>query len=196
MEGHQPGPDKIPEDDLDEDAVEPMVDPEESRDRINHIQCKDEDLSHKHPEEEAICEEKEGDWGSGPVPISGEPKVVVGSHQGEELVSNPTSIWVGGPVAPVREEQARLDAEREIAVPKGAGNLADKEDQGSPIPRITAEEAEQVEQTIRRGEQKSETEKEPTGEAKTIRKEQVGAESTAPSSVKEVSRPQVKTVKV
>ena len=76
-----------------------------------------------------------------------------------------------------------MGSERETAVQEGAGNFADKEDQGSQTSRITAEETERVEQMIRRGEQKSEAEKEPTGEAKTIRKEQVRAESTAPLSI-------------
>ena len=38
-------PEEIPEDDVDEEAVEPFMDPEDSRARINHIQCKDATLS-------------------------------------------------------------------------------------------------------------------------------------------------------
>ena len=41
--------------------MEPTVDPEESRERINHILCKDDNFSPENLEEEAIYEEKEGD---------------------------------------------------------------------------------------------------------------------------------------
>ena len=47
--------------DPDKDAVEPTVDPQESRARINHILCKDDILRPEDLQEEAIYEEKEGD---------------------------------------------------------------------------------------------------------------------------------------
>merc|ERR1712082_101438 len=65
LKEHQLEPEEIPEKDLDEDAVEPIVDPQESRARINHILCKDDLLNPKDLEEEAIYEEKDGDWGTG-----------------------------------------------------------------------------------------------------------------------------------
>ena len=140
--------------DLDEDAVEPTVDPEESRDRINHIQCKDEDLSHKHPEEEAICKEKEGDWGTGPAPE--EPKAVVGVRQGEEQVSNPTIVWGGGPIAPAREQRTKKDSERETKARASLGAPVRKEDPESQIPRSSAERTKGEEQTVRQEEQRDE----------------------------------------
>ena len=39
--------DEIPEDDMDEEAIEPLLDLEDSRARINHIQCKDATLCPK-----------------------------------------------------------------------------------------------------------------------------------------------------
>ena len=38
-------PEEIPEEDTDEEVVKPFVDPEDSRARINHIQCKSDVLS-------------------------------------------------------------------------------------------------------------------------------------------------------
>ena len=38
-------PEEIPEGDMDEDAIEPIVDPQESRVRIDHILCKNDILS-------------------------------------------------------------------------------------------------------------------------------------------------------
>ena len=46
---------------MDEEAVEPFVDPEDSRARINPIQCKDATLSPEDIEEAAIYEDKDGD---------------------------------------------------------------------------------------------------------------------------------------
>ena len=116
-------------------------------------------------------------------------------RQGEELASNPTSFWVRGQVAPVREGQPKVDIETEVAAPRGAENLVGRESQESSTPKVITKEAEQIKQTIRRGEQKGEVEKECTEEAKTVHKEQVRAESTTPPSVREAVRPQVKTVK-
>ena len=61
LKEHQLESEEIQEEDLDEDTVEPMVDPQESRDRINHILWKDDILSPEDLEEETIYEEKEGD---------------------------------------------------------------------------------------------------------------------------------------
>ena len=52
---------------MDEEAVEPFVDLEDSRARINHIQCKGATLSPEDIEEAAIYEDKDGDWGVGMV---------------------------------------------------------------------------------------------------------------------------------
>ena len=61
LKEHQLEPEEIPEGDTDEDAIEPIVDPQESRARIDHILCKNNLLSPKDLEEEAIYEEREGD---------------------------------------------------------------------------------------------------------------------------------------
>ena len=61
LKEHQLEPEEIPEGDTDEDTIEPIVDPQESRARIDHILCKDDILSPEDLEEEAIYEEKDGD---------------------------------------------------------------------------------------------------------------------------------------
>ena len=58
LKEHQLEPEEIPEGDTDEDAIEPIVDPQESRARINHILCKSDILSPGDLEEEAIYEDK------------------------------------------------------------------------------------------------------------------------------------------
>ena len=60
LKEHQLEPEEIPEEDLDEEAMEPTVDPQESRERINHILWNDV-LSPKELQEEAIYEEKDRD---------------------------------------------------------------------------------------------------------------------------------------
>ena len=75
-------PDEIPEDEVYEEAIEPFVDPEDSRARINHIQCKDATPCSEDIEEAAVYEEKDGDWGVGrppPDPGAYEPD---GSREG------------------------------------------------------------------------------------------------------------------
>ena len=61
--------DEIPKDDLDEEAIEPFMDPEDSKARINHIQCKDAVPYSEDTEEAAVYEEKDGDWGGGIPPL-------------------------------------------------------------------------------------------------------------------------------
>ena len=61
-------PEEIPEDDVEEEAVEPFVDPEDSRARINHIQCKGAALSQEDIEEATIYEDKDSNWGVGMTP--------------------------------------------------------------------------------------------------------------------------------
>ena len=78
-------PKEIPEEDTDEEAVEPCVDPEDSRARINHIQCKSDVLSPEDIEETAIYEDKDGNWGIGMTPEDPPPsqqKVSGGGHLG------------------------------------------------------------------------------------------------------------------
>ena len=91
MKEHQPDEEEIQEGDLDEDTVEPTVDPLESKGRINHIQCKDEDLGSGSTEEEAIYEEKEGDWGTGTV--LGGPSQAPESLPQREQEANPAVEW-------------------------------------------------------------------------------------------------------
>ena len=58
---------------MDKEAVKPFMDPEDSRARINHIQCKDATLSLEDKEEAAIYKDKDGDWGVGMVPPGPRP---------------------------------------------------------------------------------------------------------------------------
>ena len=62
LKEHQLEPEEIPEEDPDHYAVEPTVDPHASKARFDHILCKDDLIN---LEEEAIYEEREGDWGTG-----------------------------------------------------------------------------------------------------------------------------------
>ena len=57
--------DKVPEEDMDEEAVKPYMDPEDSRARVNYIQCMDIIPCPAGTEEVTIYEEKDGDWGGG-----------------------------------------------------------------------------------------------------------------------------------
>ena len=66
-------PEEIPEEDMDEEAVEPCIDPEDSRARINHIQCKSDVLSPEDIEETAIYEDKDGYWRIGMTPVDPTP---------------------------------------------------------------------------------------------------------------------------
>ena len=66
-------PEEIPEEDVDEEAVQPFMDPEDSKARISHIQCKEAALSPEDIEEAAIYEDKDGDWGVRMVPSSPRP---------------------------------------------------------------------------------------------------------------------------
>ena len=65
LKEHQLEPEEIPEEDPDEDTVDPTVDPQNRRAGIYHILCKDDILNPKDLEEEAIYEERKGDWGTG-----------------------------------------------------------------------------------------------------------------------------------
>ena len=53
-------PDEIPEDDFDEEATEPFMDPDDSKARIDHIQCADVMPCLEDTEEAAMHEEKDG----------------------------------------------------------------------------------------------------------------------------------------
>ena len=57
--------DKISEDDLDEEAIKPFMDPDNIQARIDHIQCVDIVPCSKGKEEVAVHEEKDGNWGGG-----------------------------------------------------------------------------------------------------------------------------------
>ena len=57
--------DKLLEEDVDEKAVEPYVDPEDSRARLGYIQCMDTTPCPVDPGEVMIYDEKDGDWGGG-----------------------------------------------------------------------------------------------------------------------------------
>ena len=53
--------DEVPQEDLDEEAVEPFVDPEDSQARVDHIQCVDVVPYLEGTEEVVVHEEKDGD---------------------------------------------------------------------------------------------------------------------------------------
>ena len=57
--------DKISEDDSDEEAIKPFMDPDNIQARIDHIQCVDIVPCSKGKEEVAVHEEKDGNWGGG-----------------------------------------------------------------------------------------------------------------------------------
>ena len=64
--------DKILEEDLDEEAVKPLVEPEDSQARVKYIQCVEVVPCSVGLEEVAVHVEKNGDWGGGILPpISG-----------------------------------------------------------------------------------------------------------------------------
>ena len=73
---------------MDEDATEPTVDPQESRERIDYILCKDEVLRPEDLEDEAIYKGKERDWGTGRPLVGSRPPI-----QDEEVAWAPTAIW-------------------------------------------------------------------------------------------------------
>ena len=66
-------PEEIPEEDTDKEAVQPFVDPKDSRARINHIQCKSDVLSPEDVKEVVIYKDKDGDWGIGMSPADLRP---------------------------------------------------------------------------------------------------------------------------
>ena len=74
---------EIPEGDTDEEAIEPVVDPQESRARIDHILCKSDILSPEDLEEDAIYEEKDGDWGTGMPPTNPRPLMQSEDKEGQ-----------------------------------------------------------------------------------------------------------------
>ena len=55
--------DKIPEEDLDEEVIKPLVEPEDSQAWVKYIQCVEVMPSPAGSEEVAMHEEKDGDWG-------------------------------------------------------------------------------------------------------------------------------------
>ena len=82
--------DEIPEDDLDEEAIEPFMDLEDSKARINHIQCKDTTPCSEDTKEAAVYEEKDGDWGGGmPLPDPGayRPNISGEGHSGPSAIT-------------------------------------------------------------------------------------------------------------
>ena len=108
LEDYQLEPEEISEEDTDEDATEPMVDPRESRERIEYILCKDEVLRPKDLDNVAIYEEKEGDWGTGNPPIGTRPPI-----PDEEVAWAPTQIWRDlDPVTIGREPETTVATER------------------------------------------------------------------------------------
>ena len=113
LKEHQLEPEEIPEEDLDEDAVEPTVDPQESRDRINHILCKDDILHLEDLEEEAIYEEKAGDWGTGMT--LGDPRPPIQDEDAEGQTGAHTEIrGGGGPTMPGEEPEEASEAGRPL----------------------------------------------------------------------------------
>ena len=99
-------PEEIPEGDPDEEAIEPVVDPQESRARIDHILCKSDILSPEDLEEDAIYEEKDGDWGTGMPPANPRPLM---QGEDEEGQTGPSTItWGSGGLTAPREELKRL----------------------------------------------------------------------------------------
>ena len=84
------------------------MDPRESRERIDYILCKDEVLRPEDLEDEAIYEEKEGDWGTGSPPVGSRPPI-----PDEEVAWAPTQIWGDmGPVVLGREPGEAVAVER------------------------------------------------------------------------------------
>ena len=109
-------PEEIPEGDTDEDAIEPIVDPQKGRARINHILCKSDILSPEDLEEDAIYEEKDGDWGTGMPPA--DPRPPMQGEDAEEQTGPSTIAWgSGGPIAP-REEPEETTENRRCSYPE------------------------------------------------------------------------------
>ena len=67
---------EMPSEDLDEEAVEPRVDVEDSQARIKYIQCLEPIKHEDEAEAEAVCEDRDGDWGSGiqPTTLTAQPQ--------------------------------------------------------------------------------------------------------------------------
>ena len=85
--------------------MEPTVDPEESRERIDHILCKDDNFSPENLEEEAIYEEKEGDWGIGT--SSGNPRPPIREENAESRTTTHAAVWRSGIPMGLREESEK-----------------------------------------------------------------------------------------
>ena len=82
--------------------MEPTVDPQESRERINHILCKDDILSPKELQEEAIYEEKDGDWGTG-ISLGG-TRPPIQDEVAEGQIETHTASWGGEGLTMHREK--------------------------------------------------------------------------------------------
>ena len=96
--------DEIPEDDLDE----PFMDPEDSKARINHIQCKDTTPCSEDTEEAAVYEEKDDDWGGGiPLPDPG----VYGPGTSGEGHPGPPTVESGRGSTPTTREVPKGERE-------------------------------------------------------------------------------------
>ena len=85
--------------------MEPTVDPEESRERIDHILCKDDNFSPENLEEEAIYEEKEGDWGTGM--SSGNPWPPIREENAENRTTAHAAVWGSGIPTGFKEESKK-----------------------------------------------------------------------------------------
>ena len=98
---------------MDEVAIEPVVDPQESRARIDHILCKSDILSPEDLEEDAIYKEKDGDWGTGMPPANPRPLM---QGEDEEGQTGPLTItWgSGGPIAPREEPEEATENRRSL----------------------------------------------------------------------------------
>ena len=104
-------PEDIPEGDTDEDTIEPIVDPQESRARINQILCKSDILSPEDLEEDAIYKEKDGDWGTGIPPAN--PRILMQGEDNEGQTGPLTITWgSGGPTAPREEPGETAESRR------------------------------------------------------------------------------------
>ena len=109
LKDHQLEPKEI----LEEDAIEPTIDPQQSRLRIDQILCKDDVLRPKDLEDKAIYEEKEGDWGTG-MPL-GDPRPPIQDEDVEGQAGAHTAIWGGaGPTMPGEEPEEASEARRPL----------------------------------------------------------------------------------
>ena len=92
---------KVLEENLDEEAVEPYMDPEDSRARLGYIQCMDVALCPADLGEVTIHKEKDGDWGGKlPTPNPGMDRPTI-SEEGHS--NTPPAPFNSGSTASARE---------------------------------------------------------------------------------------------